>query len=171
MPYCVLLMLLFRIVLLLFAVPPLVRLIVLLPEPTPNRVVVLLFPTRLTFLIVLLVAGSLSTVVCSQTTADEVPESVLVIVRSREELPAFEPSMVTKSAPFRMMTALALAPVMTGLVPGAGLIVIVAYEAELAPLAFRTAAAVSVVLPEISIVIVPCCFPALMASNASFTVV
>ena len=143
----------------------------LLPEPTPNRVVVLLFPTRLTFLIVLLVAPSSPAAVCIQTTAEAVPEFVFVIVRSREEVPAFEPSMVTKSAPLRTMRALALDPVIAAVTPVSGLIVIVAYKAGPAPLAFKTAAAVSVVLPEISIVIVPWCVPELIASKAPFRVV
>ena len=53
---------------------------------------------------------------------------VLVIVMSRDELPLFEPSMVTKSAPFRTINALALEPVMAVVTPVAGLIVIVLVE-------------------------------------------
>src|SRR2546430_2316499 len=100
MPYCVLLMLLFWNVLLLFPVPRLVTLIVLLPEPTPNKVVVLLVPTRLTFLIVLFVAPSGPAAVWSQITAEDAPPLVFVMVRSRDEVPLLEPSKMIQSAPF-----------------------------------------------------------------------
>src|SRR2546430_17621796 len=111
MPYCVLLMLLFWNVLLLFPVPRLVTLIVLLPDPTPNVVAVLLKPTRLTFLIVLWVAPSGPAAVWSQMTA---PPGLLVfvMVRSRDEVPLLEPSKMIQSAPFKMKRAVVAAPVM-----------------------------------------------------------
>src|SRR5476649_1829058 len=97
--------------LLLFPVPVLEILIVLLPEPTPIKVPavpVVLVPTRFTFLTVMLVAASAPAVVWSQMTAEEVPALLFVIVRSRDEVPAFEPSMVMKSAPLKMINAVAL---------------------------------------------------------------
>src|SRR5438477_11170060 len=128
MPYCVLLMLQFWIVLLLLPVPRLDVLMVLLPEPTPNSVCVFPLPTRLTFLTVLLVAASAPPVVWSQTSAEEVPALVFVIVRSRDDVPALDPSIVMKSAPFRTINPLALVPVIAAVTPVAGLIVIVLVE-------------------------------------------
>src|SRR4051794_28731943 len=126
MPNCVLLIFRFWNVLLLFPAPALVMLIVLLPEPAPINVpavAVVVVPTRLTFLTTLLVAPS-APLLWSQTTAEEAPALVFVIVRSRDAVLLLEPSIVTKSAPFRMKRALALDPEMV--VPAAaGLIVTV----------------------------------------------
>src|SRR5437867_1346586 len=80
------------------------------PEPTPNNVVVLLFPTMLQFLMQLFVAGSAPPVVCNHTTALEVPELPFVMVRSWEAADGGQivfavdpllPSMITLSAPLR----------------------------------------------------------------------
>src|SRR4051812_41504381 len=90
MPYCTLLMLLFWTVLLLLPVPRLVMPIPLAPpKPTPKRVVVLLKPARLRFLMVLLVALFSPEVVCTQMMALAVPLLALTIVRSRVALGDF----------------------------------------------------------------------------------
>ena len=49
----------------------------------------------------------------------------MVSVRSRDVPPELEPSIVTKSAPFRVIRAPVLEPVMVGLTPEAGLMVTV----------------------------------------------
>src|SRR5207237_408098 len=140
MPYCVLLMLQLRTVLLLLPLPALVMLMVLLPEPMPMSVCVLPLPTAFTFSMTLLVAPSVP-LLSNQTTAEDVPVFVLVMVRSRDPATvgasseaAFEPSNVTKSAPLRKMIALALEPLMEGVTPIAGLMVtvLVALEPPLA---------------------------------------
>src|SRR5918911_89593 len=135
----------------LLPVPVLVMLMVLLPEPMPIKVVVLLLPTATTFLMVLLVAPS-EPADCSQTTADEVPVLLLLIVRSRVAAtavsdPAFVPSIVTQSAPLRTKTALALEPKMVGDTPGPGLIVTVLVELD-PPLALIVSGKVSPVAVE-----------------------
>ena len=56
---------------------------------------------------------------------------VLVIVRSRDDVPLLDPSMVTNLAPLRTIIAVALAPVREAVTPEAGLILIV--FVELAP--------------------------------------
>src|SRR2546423_8068374 len=110
MPNCVLLRLLFWMVLLLLFVPVLDVLIVLLPEPMPNNVCVLPLPATFRFLIVLLVAPSVP-LLCIQTTADDVPVLVLVIVRLRSvPVPPIEPSIVTRSAAFKRINAPLLVP-------------------------------------------------------------
>src|SRR6266568_2094344 len=81
-------MLLFWAVLLLLPVPRLEVLIVVPPKPTPNKVVVLLKPARLRFLMVLLVAPFKTAVVCTQMTALAVPLFILAMVRSRVALGA-----------------------------------------------------------------------------------
>src|SRR6266480_3798519 len=117
-------MLLFWKVLLLFPVPRLAVPIVVPPEPTPNSVAAGPLPTRLTFLTVLLVAASAPAVVCIQMSAEVVPTFVLVIVKSRDDVPLLEPSMIIQSAPFKTINALALEPVIV--IPAAlGLIVTV----------------------------------------------
>ena len=113
-------------VLLLLLVPVLVMLMVLLPEPTPIRVpavAVTLVPTRLTFLTVLVVALVGVAEVWSHTTAEDVPVLVLVMVKLREEVPALEPSIVTKLAPLTMMMAVVLEPLIDGVTAVFGLIV------------------------------------------------
>src|ERR1700758_1945644 len=97
MPYCVFLILLFWNVLLLLPVPRLETLIpvVALPEPIPNKVCVLPLPTMFRFLTTLLVAASAVLVVCSQITALLALVLALVIVRSRDDVPLLEPSIVT----------------------------------------------------------------------------
>src|SRR2546421_2711513 len=105
MPNCVLLTLLFWMVLLLLFVPVLDVLIVLLPEPMPNNVCVLPLPATFRFLIVLVVAPSVL-LLCIQTTAEDVPALLLVMVRLRSvPAPPIEPSSVTLSAAFRRMSA------------------------------------------------------------------
>src|SRR5262249_4197309 len=101
-----------------------VMLIVLLPAPTPTKVCVFPLPTRLTFLTMSLVAPS-APAVCIQTTAELVLVLVFVIVRSRDDVPLFEPSTLTKSAPLSTINALVLEPVIVTVLPAAGLIVIV----------------------------------------------
>ena len=95
MPICVFEILQFRIVLELFPLPVLDVLILVPPKPIPNSVCVFAFPVRLMFFTVLFVAASLPEEVCPQMTAEEVPEFVLVSVRSRELEPLFQPSIVT----------------------------------------------------------------------------
>src|SRR6267142_115064 len=101
-------MLLFWIVFELLPVPVLVILIVLLPEPIPTSVpavAVKVVPTTFRFLIVSLVAPS-APLLCSHTTADEVPAFVLVIVKLRSvPVPPMEPSRVMRSAAFRRTNA------------------------------------------------------------------
>src|SRR4051794_37899520 len=105
-------------------------LMVLLPDPAPINVPavpVVVVPTRLTFLTTLLVAPS-ATAVCIQIAAELVPAFVFVIVKLRDEVPLFEPSIVTKSDPLSTISALALEPVMVTVLPLAGLIVTVLVE-------------------------------------------
>src|ERR1043166_4280652 len=112
-------------------VPMVAVLIVLLPKPMPPKVVVVAFPVILRFLTVLLVAGSLVPTVCPQMTALEVLVLPFVIVRLRDDVPLFEPSMVTQSAPFSTITAsvpVVGVPVSEAVTPGAGLIVTVLVE-------------------------------------------
>ena len=113
-------------------VPRLLKPIVELPENTPNKVVILVLPTILTFLTTSLVAPKPGlVVVVRQTTAELVPALVLLIVKSLDvPLTAFEPSIVTKSAPSRLITQLALLPVMAVVTPVFGLIVTVLVALE-----------------------------------------
>jgi hypothetical protein len=85
--------------------------------------------------------------------------------------PELTPSIVTLSAPAKSISGLpaAIAPE-TVRAPPAGAIRIEVYDDEPVPLAFKTAATVSVVLPRIQTLIEPWCVPALMASKAAFTV-
>ena len=121
-PNCVLLILLLIKELLLFPVPKVPVEIVEEPEPTPTNVVVLLLPTRLQFLIVLLVAAGVVPVaaVCNQITALEVPVLVCIKVKSLDADEAGqtvlavlfnEPSMITLSAPFILIKPPAFDPV------------------------------------------------------------
>src|SRR5437763_946284 len=112
MPFVVLVMLLFWMVLLLLAVPTLLMLIELLaPKPTPNSVVMLLLPTRLRFLMVLLVAATLTLAFWPQITALVMLTLVWVRVVSRVaavgalRLLEFEPLMMTQLAPLRTIRA------------------------------------------------------------------
>ena len=123
MPYCTAPMVLFWMVLVLLLVPRLVRAMVLLPKPTPNRVVVVALPSRFRFLIVLLVADTLPVAVWPHTTALVVPVLVLASVRLRELVPAFEPSRVTYLAPFNTIRAVADEPVKVVVTPALGRIV------------------------------------------------
>src|SRR5436190_6402137 len=94
----------------------------------PTIVVVLALPTMLTFLIVLLVAGSFVPIVWPQITALVVLVLIFVMVRSRVVPPAvLDPSIVTQSAPLRinMAEGLTATGVMLTEVAGAGLIVTV----------------------------------------------
>src|SRR5580765_5478259 len=50
---------------------------------------------------------------------------VLVIVRSRDDVPLLDPSMVTNLAPLRTISAVALCPVREAVTPEAGLILMV----------------------------------------------
>ena len=90
------------------------------PLPIPNNVVVFELPTRLQFLMVLLVAPS-DPFDCSQMTADVVLVFVFVIVRSlvATEEGQFvladdpsDPSIITLSDAFNRMIAFADEPVM-----------------------------------------------------------
>ena len=66
-----------------------------------------------------------------QTTAELVPVLVFVMAKSRVVPPTvFEPSRVTQSAPLRVITHEVLLPLIEGLTPDAGLIVIVLVEFE-----------------------------------------
>src|SRR5436309_1488227 len=83
------------------------------PLKIPNNVVVALLPVIVQFLIVLLLALSAAEGVESQITADDVPVFVLVMAMLRAlPVPPFEPSIVTRSAPFSLIRALAEEPVM-----------------------------------------------------------
>ena len=76
----------------------------LLPKPTPANVVIGALPERFRFLIVLFVAGSSVPTVWPQITALAVPVFVFAKLVSRVVPPTvLEPSIVTQSAPFRMM--------------------------------------------------------------------
>src|SRR5438046_7228626 len=114
-------MLQFCTVLLLLPVPRLDVEIVVEPKPTPNRVCVLPLPVRMTFLMTSFVAPSGPVAVCAQIIALDVPVFVFVNVRLRDDVPAFEPSIVTKSAPFNMRRAEALDPVIVTVALGWGL--------------------------------------------------
>src|SRR4051812_15426811 len=113
MPYSVLVMLLFWMVLLLLPRPALAVVIPLLPKPTPNSVVVLAWPTRLRFLMVLLATGALALLApfWPQMTALVVVALVWVSVMSRVagafERLELEPLMVTQFAPLRTISAVA----------------------------------------------------------------
>ncbi len=60
----------------------------------PPRVVDGALPAMMQFLTVLLVAPALE-LLATQTTPEDVLRLAFVIVRSREEVPAFEPSIMT----------------------------------------------------------------------------
>src|SRR5262245_39785145 len=104
------------------------------PAKTPKRVpavAVTVEPVKLMFLTVSFVAPAPVPVLSRQTTAELVPAFVFVIVMSRPVPPAaFEPSIVTQSAPFRLIMHDELLPVNVGLTPAAGLIVMVFVELE-----------------------------------------
>src|SRR5436305_5867159 len=122
------------------AAPPKV---VPLPEIMPATVVVLALPDMMQFLIVLLVAPSLAEALAIQIAALLVPVSLSTIVRLRSVPPLFDPSIVTKSAPFSLITV--VVAVTVTLWPVAGLIVTVLVE--LAPgMAFKMSGKVSPVL-------------------------
>jgi hypothetical protein len=95
------------------------------PEKTPIKVVVELLPLMREFLTVLFVAGSEADALDSQTTADEVPVFVLVMLRFREDVPLFEPSMVKNFVPLSLKMLVVEDPLIVALTPVPGLIVIV----------------------------------------------
>ena len=90
------------------------------PLPTPTNVCVLPLPTRLIFLILLLVAPSNDAVLCSQITALAVETFVLASVKSLLAVAGgqtvfgvavIDPLTVTQSAPFNTIKAVAAVPV------------------------------------------------------------
>ena len=114
------------VLLLLFSRPAaVVEMVVLPPIYIPIKVVAAAFPSMMQFLMMLLLAPFPEAGAASQITAlPEVATLVLANVRFRDEEPLLEPSMVTLSAPFNLITApvatLALNVVVT---PEAGLMV------------------------------------------------
>src|SRR4051812_34796586 len=104
-------------VLLSLSAPVLVLLIVELPENTPASVpavAVSVDPTRFVFLTMLFVAPLPTPVLVRQISAVAVLVLVLVNVKSREVpvIPGvFEPSIMMKSAPFRLIMQDVLDPV------------------------------------------------------------
>ena len=99
----------------------------------PASVVVGALPAMLQFLIVLLLAPA-PDALASQTTPEDVLKLSFVIVRSREEVPAFEPSIMIKLAPLILMMEVIEDPVMAAVTPVAGLMVtvLIALEPRLA---------------------------------------
>src|SRR5689334_6683137 len=115
MPYCTRLIRQLSTRLLLLPLPLLLNTIVEPPNPMPYSVWLLSNPDTTTFLIVTFAVGSLVGLVCPQITAFELLAAVLTIVRSRVEPPTvFEPSIVTKSAPFSTRMARVVDPLIVG---------------------------------------------------------
>src|SRR5262245_14760768 len=82
------------------------------PTNTPAKVVVVALPDRTRFLIVFDVAPSDAVGLCSPITAEAVPVFVFVIVRLLSVPdPPSDPSIVTRSAPFSLISAPVAEPV------------------------------------------------------------
>jgi len=120
-------------------------------------------PLIVQFWTVLLVASAMKRIVVAL-----VAETVFSRVSAFP--PVFSPSMVTLSAPLRSTRGPVIGPLIIRAAPPTGVMRIEVYDAAPVPLAFRTADTFSVVLPHTSRVSVPVWVPALIASNAAFSV-
>ena len=72
------------------------------PPNTPIRVVVEALPVIIEFLTVLLAAPWEAVALAIQTTPDVVPVFVFAMVRFLDDVPLFDPSIVTKLQPFSL---------------------------------------------------------------------
>ena len=79
-------------------------------------------PLILQFFNVILLAPS-EIVLANQTTAEFISGLIFVIVRFLDVLPLLEPSMITLSAPFSLISPVGVLPVKVALTPVFGLIV------------------------------------------------